>query len=115
MTNKILSALNDRIAALEAIVLGGHRGNLAKAGTDRKVYKDQVAIREGVTTRSIERWVEDGDYPAPDDVVNGRWLWWLSTLQAHDRRRIKMARKATPLPQAWPRGTSGRSTKVDPE
>jgi hypothetical protein len=96
------------VTELQGIVLGGSRGNLKKAGTDRKLDKPQVAIRENVTTRTLERWVEGGDFPAPDDIINGRWMWWLSTLQAHDRRRMRVARKMTSLPQTWKRGQSGR-------
>jgi len=115
MTDKTLINFNERLVALEQVVFGGRKGDLKKAGTDQKKYKSQVALREGVVERTIERWVEDGDYPPPDDIVNGRPIWWLSTLQAHDRRRMRMKRKMTSLPQTWPKGTSGRSTKIDPD
>jgi predicted DNA-binding transcriptional regulator AlpA len=99
MTDKVLSIICDRLDVLERVVLG--RAGGARGGNDRRLTKPEVAIRNGVSTRTISRWVEDGSLPPPD-IVNGRWTWWLSALQRHERKRLRESRATQP------RGPAGR-------
>jgi hypothetical protein len=83
----ILGDLIRRIDALEAAVLGQ-----ASEFFNRKLFKPQVALREGRHPRSIERDYKGKDkkkkkFPPPDGVTNGREWWWLSTLERHDREQ----------------------------
>jgi hypothetical protein len=80
-------------------VLG--RAGGARGGNDRRLNKREVSIREGKSTRTINRWVEKGIYPPPDNI-NGRLVWWLSVLQRHDRKRLRESRATQP------RGPAGR-------
>jgi hypothetical protein len=101
MTNKILTDICDRLEALETVVLG--RAGGTRGGGDRRLDKSQAAIRNGVTTRTIKRWVDDGILPPPD-IINGRWFWWLSKLQQHERQRLREGLATQP------HGPVGRST-----
>lgn len=82
----ILGNLIRRIDALEAAVHGR-----ASDFFDRKLTKPMVALREAKSARQIERDVENRAYPPPDEIINGRWYWWLSTLERHDRERLPVA------------------------
>jgi hypothetical protein len=88
MTDKILADILERLAALEAAVF-------MRTGSpgDRKRTKNQVAEREGCSPRTIDRKVAQKRFPAPDIVENGRCKWWESTLERHDRERLREARK----------------------
>jgi hypothetical protein len=44
--------------------------------------------------RQIERDVEKRAFPPPDEIISGRWYWWLSTLERHDRERIDFASRS---------------------
>jgi len=37
--------------------------------------------------RTVKRWIERGEFPAPDLVINNRPYWHAATLDAFDRRR----------------------------
>jgi hypothetical protein len=77
--------LAERVEALEAIIFH-HRQRPALA--DRKLSKPDVALREGVSPRSVERRVQAKLLPPPDEIgPGGRWYWWLTTLKKHDRAR----------------------------
>ena len=50
--------------------------------------KRGVGVRYGNRAlRTIERWVRSGVLPPPDQVINQRWYWNETTLDAHDRQR----------------------------
>jgi hypothetical protein len=87
MLDKLITDLRERVAALEGVVFGPGivRGQSA---TDRRLFKNDYAVREGVSTRTLERGVKDGRYAQPDDFINGKPCWWLSTVQRHDRNRV---------------------------
>src|SRR5262249_53276070 len=88
--DKLIDDLRERVTVLEGVVLGGRivRGQSA---TDRKLWKSDYAIREGVSTRTIERGIKKGIHTKPDGVTNGKSWWWLSSLQRFDRSRIRGA------------------------
>ena len=95
----IIGTILERLAVLEGAVLGQKQGPSLDPRFERRISKREVAIREDRSTRQIERWVAEGSFPSPDEIVNGRWSWWLSTLQRHDRERAATARTpATPAP-----------------
>jgi len=94
----ILGDLIRRMDALEARVLGH-----ASEFFDRKLFKQDVALREGRHPRSIERGYKNKDkdktkekFPPPDGVTNGREWWWLSTLERHDRERLQSTTRTPP-------------------
>jgi hypothetical protein len=80
----VLGDILQRLDALEAAIHGR-----ASDFFNRKLTKPQVALREAKSVRQIERDVEDRKYPPPDEIINGRWYWWLSTLERHDRERVQ--------------------------
>jgi hypothetical protein len=91
MSNKLLIEVLDRLGDLEAVVL--ERRPAARSGADRRdsrLTKTAVAARKGVSPRTIDRWRKAGLMPPPDDVINGRQYWWLSTLQRHERARARV-------------------------
>jgi hypothetical protein len=87
----ILGDVLRRLEALEAAVLGQ-----ASVFFDRKLTKPQVALRRANSTRQLERDVKDGKHPPPDEIINGRWYWWLSTLERHDRERVQSVTRRPP-------------------
>jgi hypothetical protein len=76
----IIGQILQRLEALETAVHGR-----ASEHFDRKLFKPQVALREGRTMRSVERNVAAGIFPPPDGSSGGHSWWWLSTLEQHDR------------------------------
>jgi predicted DNA-binding transcriptional regulator AlpA len=80
-----IADLLKRVAALEQKVLG--------VTPDRRLTKRQVAEREGVSPRTIDRHVAAG-FPAPE-MICGRAYWWLSTLEAYDAERLQQAKRIT--------------------
>jgi hypothetical protein len=87
----VLGEITRRIDALEAAVFGR-----ASDYFDRKLTKPMVALREAKSARQIEREVGGGKYPPPDEIINGRWYWWLSTLERHDRERSQSTTRTPP-------------------
>jgi len=79
----VFADLVRRVEMLEAAVRGR-----ASDYFNRKLTKPMVALREAKSARQIERDVASGAYPPPDEILNGRWYWWLSTLERHDRTRL---------------------------
>jgi hypothetical protein len=76
----ILDTINARLDALETTALGRAR---------RRLSKSELAKAEGVTTRTIDRRVENGTLPPSDDVISGRHFWWSDTIERHHRKRGK--------------------------
>jgi predicted DNA-binding transcriptional regulator AlpA len=76
-----------RLAALEQKVLGSK-------SPDRRLPKREVAEREGVSPRTIDRYIADGGFPPPD-MVRGRAYWWLSDLEAYDAQRLREAKQTS--------------------
>jgi hypothetical protein len=109
MSDKLLTDIYARLDTLEAVVLGGARGSSVSL-SDRRLSKSEVAVRQGVDERTIDRWRKDpakyGNFPKPD-IINGRCFWWLSVLQRHERKRARAAAAATRH-----RGHGGRFTKT---
>jgi predicted DNA-binding transcriptional regulator AlpA len=84
---KVLTDICDRLEVLEAAVFGRGGGGTRGSG-DRRLTKPEVAVRNGVSGRTVDRWVTDGILPPPE-IINGRWTWWLSALQRHERKRLR--------------------------
>jgi len=98
----IIGQILQRLDALEAAVNGR-----ASEHFDRKLFKAEVALREGVVARTIERNVAAGRFPPPDGVTNGHAWWWLATLERHDRAvAAKPATTRTP-PNAGKNAAAG--------
>jgi predicted DNA-binding transcriptional regulator AlpA len=74
-----------RLERLEAVVFG-RTATSSGALPDRRLTKREVALRFGVSTRTIDRRVRDGSLPAPE-TVNKHHYWWLSQLEEHDAAR----------------------------
>jgi hypothetical protein len=87
MSDKTLTRILDRLDALELILQDRRASTQLAQLDDRKLSKHQVAFRDGRSMRSIDRDVKAGKFPPPDDIINGRLYWRLSTLQRHDRER----------------------------
>jgi hypothetical protein len=68
MSKLVLDAILARLDALERHVLGRVR---------RRVTKAEKARREGVSTRTIARWV-DADRLEKPEIINGRWYFWIT-------------------------------------
>jgi hypothetical protein len=83
----IIGDIKRRLEALEALV----RGRVSDF-SDRKLFKAEVALREGdVAPRTIERWLKEKKYPQPDGYDHrGYPFWWLSTLERNDRARAEL-------------------------
>jgi hypothetical protein len=80
MSKLILSAILNRLDALETSVLGHPRKRLSKT---------ELARAEGVSTRTVDRRVADGTLPPSDDVINGRHFWWSDSIEHHRPKRGK--------------------------
>ena len=105
----IIGQILRRLEALEAAVNGR-----ASEHFDRKLFKAEVALREGVVARTIERNVAAGRFPLPDGVTNGHAWWWLDTLERHDRAvAAKPATTRTP-PNAGKNAAAGDPPEMQP-
>jgi predicted site-specific integrase-resolvase len=62
----------------------------------RYLRKAAVADRYSVTTRSIERWVEEGRIPRPQYPTGRLPLWDEEQLEASDRATVLRHLKGTP-------------------
>jgi hypothetical protein len=98
MTDKVEELLT-RVSALEAAVGIGHNGgpqldDEVPPANDVRLSKNATAKRYSVSPRTIERMRTDPTlgFPQPD-IINGRWWFWLSKLQAFDRMRARMPLK----------------------
>jgi predicted DNA-binding transcriptional regulator AlpA len=80
-TKLTFSTILDRLDTLESAVLGRIR---------RRLSKPELARREGVSTRTIDRRVRDGLLPPPD-VVARRLYWWLDEVERHQHERSATA------------------------
>jgi hypothetical protein len=76
----ILDTILARLDALETSALGRPRKRLSKA---------ELAKAEGVTTRTVDRRIEQQILPPSDDVINGRHFWWSDSLERHRRKRTQ--------------------------
>jgi hypothetical protein len=51
--------------------------------------------------RTVSRWVARGVIPPPDEVINERRYWLLTTLEQADRRRtIEAGARLSPQPDS---------------
>lgn len=87
----MISDIDARITALENVVLG-HARRAPAAGFDRRLNKPQLAAMLGTSTRTIDRHVKAGLLPPPDEVVNLRPYWWVSSLEKHRRKATRTRR-----------------------
>jgi hypothetical protein len=101
----LLSAILNRLDALETTVLGRPRQRLSKA---------EVAKSECCSTRTVPRRVEKGALPPPDDVINGRLFWWSDTLERHRCERAR-AEANTPAARAARNPRLRKSSHTSPE
>jgi len=83
-----LARLEHRLGALEETV----RERKPQEAKRRRLTKRQVAEREGVSPRTIERRVEDDMLPPPQ-IIAGRHYWWSDQLDEFDRQRVREARR----------------------
>jgi hypothetical protein len=67
MSKLALDAIAARLDTLERRVLGRVRCRVTKA---------EKARREGVSTRTITRWVDAARLEQPE-IINGRWYFWV--------------------------------------
>jgi hypothetical protein len=104
----VIGEIIRRLDALEGAVLG-RTSNFF----DRKLFKPEVALREGRSMRSVDRDAAAKKFPPPDGVTNGREWWWLSTLERHDRERVQSTTRTPPnagkpairREKSWPTST----------
>jgi predicted DNA-binding transcriptional regulator AlpA len=82
--SEIITDILGRIAALEKLLDGTPKQ------PKRRLNKREVAEREGVGTRTIDRRVVEGSLPPPD-IIDGRCYWWEHVLEAHDVARLRKA------------------------
>src|SRR5262245_35114575 len=103
MSYNVFHEILQRLDVLEAAVLG--RG--AATFFDRRLNKGQVGLHEGCSPRTIERGVKKGTFPPPDEIINKRAYWWLSTIERHNRERIRSATQTPPnAGKGRPRGAA---------
>jgi hypothetical protein len=51
--------------------------------------KKRLALRYGTSTRSIDRWVSTGKFPAPDGRLPSGWpIWADTTIENHERTNV---------------------------
>jgi hypothetical protein len=93
--DKLTTSVLHRLATLEAVVLGRAAEQPADPTSDRRLTKREVALRRGKSMRGVERDVKRGLLPPPD-IENGRWYWWLSVLQRHERAAAPQPRRPRP-------------------
>lgn len=101
-----------RIAALEAIVgIGRPDADEAPPAHDVRLSKSATAKRYAVSPKTIERMVSNPTlgFPHPD-IINGRWWFWLSHLQAFDRQRARL--QVRPQQPSQLRSFQGRTRKA---
>jgi hypothetical protein len=64
----------------------------------RRLSKRQIADMEGVSTRTVERRVQDTpEFPKPE-IINGRWKFWSDHYSAYCAWRSEQAQKPVPFP-----------------
>jgi hypothetical protein len=81
-SDKIIGDLRARIDALEKMI--------GEKPLDRRLTKRQVAEREGVSARTVDRRTNDPKSGFPQPIIDhGRCFWWLSELEAHDAERLR--------------------------
>jgi hypothetical protein len=102
MPDKITVDILQRLERVEAAIAGIGGGlplgppistDLEDEAQDRRLSTAAVAKRYGVSVRSVERWLRKPKlkFPQPEVVVNSRRYWWLSTLRAWDRERLRQS------------------------
>ena len=84
----IIGQILQRLEALEAAVNGR-----TSEYFDRKLFKAEVALREGVVARTIERNVA-GSFPPPDGVTNGHGTTVRSPASRQQRARLRTPGRA---------------------
>jgi hypothetical protein len=90
MSKLLLGTILNRLDALETAVLGHIR---------RRFTKCQLAERESVSTRTIDRRVADSALPPPI-IENHRTYWWSDEVERFQReRRVAAAPKAARNPR----------------
>jgi hypothetical protein len=108
-----LARIRQQLEELQNIVRAG--GAVEPLGFhDRKLSKIQLARREAITTRSVDRRVKDGRLPPPDGAEGRQPYWWLSALQRHDREHTGLVARHEPpeLAAARARSRKGAPTSV---
>jgi hypothetical protein len=85
-------AIETRLRAVEHMILHNGRPDEKiieeQSAKDRKFGKAELAQRWGKSPRSIDRDRSLPGFPVPE-VENGRLRWWLSKIQAYERRRFE--------------------------
>lgn len=65
---------------------------MAKPATQTSPYELRlvpargVAIRYGVSLRTLDRWLKRKVIPPPDRIINDRRYWYLESLETADRQ-----------------------------
>ena len=57
--------------------------------------KRQLGDRSSVSTRTIERWVQAGRFPAGTQFPNRHWYWSDGQIEAHERSLVANKSPAT--------------------
>jgi hypothetical protein len=114
----IVDRISERLMALEQIVHTTRPRRRPAILGDRRISKSELAEREGVSVRQIERRVKQKIYPPPEVVggPGGRWSWLISALQAHERKRKReRKRQGQDMPTEPPRLRAARERRRAPE
>src|SRR5262245_16914605 len=93
MADVIFNDIYARLIQIEEVVFGRRGGPRVDPRYDRRLGKKELAMRRGTSVRTLERDVKRGVVPAPEVDANGRWFWWMSTLQAHEEQERAAARE----------------------
>jgi predicted DNA-binding transcriptional regulator AlpA len=54
----------------------------------RWLSKREVAVRYGVSMRSVERWAASGKFPRGTQLPNKRWYWTDAEIELHERNLV---------------------------
>jgi predicted DNA-binding transcriptional regulator AlpA len=81
----LIADLARRVAALEKTVQMPRRAR-------RRLNKRQVAEREGISTRTLDRHILYVGFPPPE-MIRGRCYWWEDDLDAYDATLLQKAKR----------------------
>lgn len=112
MDTTLFEELLARIGALETAVGIGSKTSELSPANDVRLSKGATAKRYGVSPKTVERMRANPTlgFPQPT-IVNNRWWFWLSELQAFDRMRARAPFKPVRPPQL-PKSPPRRSKKA---
>jgi hypothetical protein len=91
LTDQLRVALDKLMQALAEQV----RKNPSHSSKQLLSSRTLRARYDGISARTIPRWIEGGVLPPPDVIINGRHFWWEETIERHERTAVtaRIARK----------------------